>query len=296
MAAKAPEPAARPRRSFIYMPSSNGRALEKAKTLAADGLIFDLEDAVAPAAKTEARAAAVEAARSGDYGHREVLIRVNALESEWGADDVRAVAKAGAHGIVLPKVNEPEDVKRAREALRAAGAPEALPLWAMIETPKGVLAADSIAAAGLTGMIIGTADLAKDLHCDHPADRWTMLSALQRCVLAARAHGCVILDGVHIDLDDEAGLEAACRQGAALGFDGKTLIHPKQIVPANKIFAPSVEKIERARRIVAAHAEASAKGHGVTVLDGRLIEALHVREAERLIAAADTIAALEQNT
>ena len=284
----------RPRRSVIYMPSSNTRALEKAKTLPVDGLIFDLEDAVAPDAKAGARAAAVAAARSGAYGKREMLIRVNGLDTEWGADDIGAVAASGADGVVLPKVNGPDDVWRADDMLRGAGAPGTLVLWAMMETPKGMIAAADIAAAcpRLAGMIAGTADLATDLHCAHPADRWPMLSALQVCVLAARAHDLWVLDGVHVDLDDESGFETACRQGKALGFDGKILIHPKQINIANDIFAPAPDEVDRARRMVAAHKEALAVGKGMAVFNGRLVESLHVRAAERLIAAADTIAAL----
>jgi citrate lyase subunit beta / citryl-CoA lyase len=288
----------RPRRSIIYMPSSNARALEKAKSLAADGLIFDLEDAVAPDVKVEARAAAVAAAKSGAYGKREVLIRVNGLDTPWGADDLAAVASSGANGVVLPKVNSPSDVHRADEALRDAGAPNALVLWAMMETPAGIIAAASIAAASsrLSGLIVGTADLAKDLHCAHPADRWPMLSALQTCVLAARAHGLFVLDGVHVDLDDEQGFETVCRQGKDLGFDGKTLIHPKQIAVANSVFGPSTEEVAHAQRLVEAHKKALDAGEGITVVDGRLVESLHVREAERLIAAADLISELERGS
>jgi citrate lyase subunit beta/citryl-CoA lyase len=273
---------ARPRRSVLYMPASNPRALEKAQTLAVDGLIFDLEDAVAPDAKPAARAAAVAAANSKSYGKREVLIRANGLDTAWAADDIAAIAVSSADGIVLPKVNSPDDVRRVDDMLRKAGAPDHLKLWAMMETPRGVLAASAIAAAGprIAGMIIGTADLSKDLHCAH---------------LAARAYGLFILDGVHVDLDDEAGYAAACQQGRALGFDGKTLIHPKQVAGANAAFAPSAAELERARRIVAAHKEAAAKGQGVTLLDGRLVEVLHVQEAERLMAQAETIAALERD-
>lgn len=285
----------RPRRSMIYMPSSNARALEKAKTLSADGLIFDLEDAVAPDAKSSARAAAVAATKSGAYGKREVLIRVNGLDTEWITDDMNAFAGSGADGIVLPKVNSADDVQRADQMLRAAGAPADLPLWAMMETPRGIIAAAEIAACSrLSGMIAGTADLAKDLHCTHPSDRWPMLSALQACVLAARAYDRWILDGVHVDLEDSDGFEAVCRQGKALGFDGKTLIHPKQIATANTVFAPSASDVERARRLVGAHKEALAAGKGITVVDGRLVESLHVLEAERLIAAAEMISDLEQ--
>lgn len=289
---------ARPRRSVLYMPASNPRALDKAKTLMADGLIFDLEDAVAPDAKPQARAAAVAAANTKGYGQREVLIRANGLDTPWCADDVAAIAASAAAGIVLPKVNGPDDIRRADDMLRKARARDDLALWAMMETPLGILSAAAIAAVGgrLAGFIIGTADLAKDLHCAHPADRAPMLSALQLCILAARAHNLFVLDGVHVDLEDEAGYAAACQQGRALGFDGKTLIHPKQIAAANAAFAPSESELERARRIVAAHKEAREKGQGVTLLDGRLIEVLHVQEAERTLAQAETIAALERGS
>jgi citrate lyase subunit beta/citryl-CoA lyase len=276
------------------MPSSNPRALDKAKTLPADGLIFDLEDAVAPDAKIAARGAAVAAANAKGYGKREVLIRANGLDTAWVNDDLAAIAASAADGVVLPKVNGPDDIHRADDILRKAGARDDLGLWAMMETPRGILSAAAIAAAGgrLAGFIIGTADLAKDLHCAHPADRAPMLTALQLCVLAARAFGLSILDGVHVDLDDEAGYLAACQQGRALGFDGKTLIHPKQVEAANTAFAPSPKELERAQRIVAAHKEARTKGQGVTLLDGRLIEVLHVQEAERLMAQAEAIAEL----
>ena len=285
--------APRPRRSALYMPASNARALEKAKTLAADTVIFDLEDAVAPDAKTTARAAAVAAVKGGGYGTREILIRVNALDTAWAADDIAAAATLGADGIVLPKVGSAVDVRRAAEWLKDTHAPDSLTLWAMIETPRGVLAVQDIAAADsrLAGLIVGTADLAKDLHCAHPADRWPMLQALQMCVLAARAYDLVALDGVHLDIADMSAFDAACHQGRALGFDGKTLIHPNQIAGANAAFGPSEEDLARAHRIVAAHAAAAAQGQGVTLLDGRLVESLHVKEAERLLAQAEMIAA-----
>jgi len=282
----------RPRRSVLYMPASNPRALEKAKTLAADVVIFDLEDAVAPEAKRAARDAAVAAVKGG-YGAREILIRANGLETAWCADDLAAIAASGAHGVVLPKVSAAADVQRAERLLAAA--PQALALWAMIETPRGVLDVREIAGAGgrLAGLIAGTADLAKDLRCAHPGDRWPMLAALQMCVLAARAHGLAVLDGVHLDIADISGFEAACRQGRDLGFDGKTLIHPNQIAGANAAYSPGADDLARAARIVAAHAEAAAQGKGVTLLDGRLVEALHVKEAERLLAQAEMIAARE---
>ncbi|MDX2143124.1 MAG: CoA ester lyase [Rhodospirillaceae bacterium] len=285
----------RPRRSMLYMPASNARALEKAKTIAADGLIFDLEDAVAPDAKPAARLAAVAAVKSKAYGRREVMIRANALDTPFSRDDLSAIATSGADGVVLPKVNDAADVRLAADVLAAAGAPPTLAIWAMMETPRGIMNAREIAQSSprLAGLCVGTADLAKDLHCAHPADRAPMLMALQTCVMAARAYGLYVLDGVHVDLDDAKGFEAACRQGRALGFDGKTLIHPKQVAVANAVFAPGEDEITHAQRIVAAHHEAAAKGQGVALLDGRLVEVLHVAEAKRLLAYADEIAALE---
>lgn len=284
----------RPRRSMLYMPASNARALEKARTLAADALIFDLEDAVAPDAKDAARAAAVAAAATRGYGAREILIRVNGLDTAWAERDLVAVATSAADGVVLPKVSNPEDITRAEAALIGAGAREGLAIWAMMETPQGVLCADRIANAGprLAGFIVGTNDLAKDLHCAHPADRAPMLYALQRCVMAARAYGLSVIDGVHMNLEDETSLVAACKQGRDLGFDGKSLIHPKQIAAANEIFAPSAQDLAHAERIVAAYKTAQASGAAVTVLDGHLVEALHVSAAERLLAQARAIAAM----
>ena len=285
----------RPRRSMLYMPASNARALEKAKNIPADGIIFDLEDAVAPDAKPAARAAAVAAVKSKSYGRREVMIRANALDTPWSRDDLQAIATSGADGVVLPKVNDANGVRTAVAILKGAGAPDEMGLWAMIETPLGVINAREIAAASprVAGLCVGTADLAKDLHCAHPADRAPMLMALQTAVMVARAFGLYVLDGVHVDLDEAVGYEAACRQGRALGFDGKTLIHPMQVDVANAVFAPGTDEIERAKRIVAAHEDAAAKGHGVTLLDGRLVEVLHVAEAKRLLAFADDIAALQ---
>ncbi len=292
----------RPRRSMLYMPASNPRALEKAKAIPADGLILDLEDAVSPDQKPVARSAALSAIASKAYGRRELLIRVNAVDTQWCADDLAAAATSGADGIVLPKVNGPRDVQEVVRQLERAGAPDSLYICAMTETPRGVLAAADIANVNATlskprlaGLMVGTADLAKDLRCTHPADRAPMLHALQHCVLAARAYGLWILDGVHIDLEDDAGFAAACRQGRDMGFDGKTLIHPKQVAGANEAFAPKPAEIERAKRIVEAHRIASAEGKGVTLLDGRLVEVLHVAEAERLLADARMIAELAAN-
>lgn len=287
----------RPRRSALYMPASNPRALEKAKGLLADMLIFDLEDAVAPDAKDAAREAALAAVDSGAYGQREVLIRVNGLDTAWAERDLQAVATSKANGVVVPKVSSADDVAEIDTILNAAGAPTDFPVWAMMETPRGILSANAIAQASprLAGLCIGTADLSKELQCAHPADRAPMLVSLQLVILAARANGLVVLDGVHVELNDAEGFDAACRQGRDLGFDGKTLIHPNQIDGANKAYAPSEEDIDYAHRLIAAHQEAEAKGAGVTTLDGRLIEVLHVAEAKRLLAKAEMIAALSQS-
>ncbi len=284
---------ARPRRSALYMPGSNDRALSKARRLAADVLLLDLEDAVAPAAKEEARRLVLAAVAAGGYAPREVVIRVNGLATPWGADDLAAVARSGADAVLLPKVDSAEEVVSAEAALRAAGAPDTLALWAMIETPRGVLAAPAIAASTqkLRCLVAGTSDLVKDLGARHTPGRAEVLAALSLIVLAARAHGLACLDGVHLDLADEAGLEAACRQGRDLGFDGKTLIHPRTIEAANRAFAPGEAELAAARAVVAAHAEAQAQGKGVVVVDGRLVEALHVEAANRLLQLAEAIAA-----
>ncbi|WP_225770735.1 CoA ester lyase [Inquilinus sp. Marseille-Q2685] len=276
----------RPRRSLLYVPGSTPRALDKARTLDADGLILDLEDAVAPDAKVAARERVVAAVSAGGWGPREVLVRANAADTPWGADDLAALAGSGADGVVLSKVERPETVKAAEAALTDAGAPDSLALWCMIETPLGVLNAAAIAgsSARVVGFVLGTSDLAKDLRAAHEPGRQPLLTALGLCLLAGRAHGLAVIDGVHLDLEDEAGFAESCRQGAALGFDGKSLIHPKTIAAANAAFAPSTEAVETALRVIAAHAAALATGQGVTVVDGRLVEALHVSDAERVVA------------
>ena len=284
--------AIRPRRSVLYMPGSNARALEKAKELPADGLILDLEDAVAPDAKATARDQVAAAVRQGGFGRREVLVRVNGPDTQWGPDDLAAMAACGADGVVLPKVRSPADVLAAIQALDAACGPADLPVWAMMETPQGILNAGEIAGCHprLAGLILGTADLAKDLGCAHTPDRLPFLTSFGLCLLAGRAHGLAVLDGVHLELEDAAGLEAACRQGRDLGFDGKTLIHPRQIAAANAAFAPTAEEVAAARRLIAAYAEAEAAGRGVVVLDGRLVERLHVEQARRLLTLAEAVA------
>jgi citrate lyase subunit beta/citryl-CoA lyase len=283
----------RPRRSVLYVPGSNVRALGKARALPADGLILDLEDAVAPAAKEEARRNVGEALAAGGFGPREVAVRVNGAATPWGADDLSFAARCGADAVVLPKVEGAAEVREAQRALDRAGAPAALALWCMIETPRGVLAAADIAASGgrLSCLAMGTSDLVKDLRARHTPGRAEVLVALGTVLLAARANGLAALDGVHLDLSDDAGFEAACRQGRDLGFDGKTLVHPRTIEAANRAFAPGPEEVAQARRVIAAHAEAFAAGRGVVVVDGRLVEALHVEDARRVVALAEAIAA-----
>jgi citrate lyase subunit beta / citryl-CoA lyase len=285
----------RPRRSVLYMPGSNARALEKARSLPADGLIFDLEDAVAPDAKVSAREQVGAAIRAGGYGAREIVVRVNALASPWGQADLTAAASAGADAVLIPKVESADLVRQSLAVLDEAGGPADLPLWCMMETPRAMLRAEAIAAAHprVGCLVMGTSDLAKDLHAAHTPERLPMITALGLCLLAARACGLAILEGVHLDLADAEGLEAACRQGAELGFDGKTLIHPGQIGPANAAFAPSADGLGRARRIIEAHEQAARKGKGVVVVDGRLVENLHVVEARRQVDLAEAIAALE---
>ncbi len=286
------EPTVRPRRSALFMPGSNARALEKARTLAADVLILDLEDAVAPSAKEQARALVLAALARGGYGERERVVRVNGPDTPWGGADAAAVARSGADAVLLPKVEEAGAVHRAERALAEAGAPGALALWCMIETPRGVLAAREIAASSprVACLVMGTSDLVKDLRARHTPARLEVLTSLGLVLLAARAHGLAILDGVHLDLADAAGFEASCRQARDLGFDGKTLIHPSTIEIANRVFSPTAADVEAARRIVEAHARAEAEGLGVAVVDGRLVEALHVAEARRVVALAEAIA------
>ena len=285
--------AIRPRRSVLYMPGANARALDKARTLDADALILDLEDAVAPDAKPLAREQVAAALREGGYGHRECIVRINALDTAWGADDVRAGACNGAHAVLLPKVESPAQLDALAQALDAAGAPADLPLWAMAETPLGFLRLDAIAGGHprLAAIVVGTSDLVKDLHARHTPSRDETLLARSLAVMAARAHGLAVLDGVHLDLNDDTGLADACRQGRDQGFDGKTLIHPRQIAAANAAFAPAPEELDAARKRLDAWRAAQAAGQGVAVVDGALVENLHAQEAERVLALAAAIAA-----
>lgn len=282
----------RPFRSVLYMPGANPRALARAREVDADALILDLEDAVAVSAKDEARESVAQALRQGGFGRRSVVVRINALDSPWGQADVQALAPLRPDALLLPKVECPQQLADVSKLAGQWGAPD-LPLWAMVETPPAILNLAAIAAAGppLRALVAGTSDLVKDLHARHTPARMEVLAALSLTVLAARAHGLLALDGVHLDLDDAAGLQAACRQGRDLGFDGKTLIHPRQIEAANAAFGMSDAEIERAQAVIAAWGEAQARGSGVAVVDGKLIEALHVDEAHRVLALARAIAA-----
>lgn len=284
----------RPRRSVLYMPGANARALDKARTLAADGLILDMEDAVSPDSKGLAREQIVENVTKGGYGPREIIIRVNGLDTDWGYDDVAAVANIGADAILFPKVESAEQVRAAVEALDKAGAPADLPVWIMAETPRGILRIDSIAEAHprLKGIVMGTSDLAKEMRVRHTPDRIGFIAALSLCVMAARAHGLDIMDGVYLDLNNEEGFRAACEQGRDMGFDGKTLIHPKQLAAANEVFAPAPADVENARKMIEAWDQAQAEGKGVAVVNGKLVENLHVEEAHRTLAVAQAIASM----
>jgi citrate lyase beta subunit len=275
----------RPRRSVLYMPGANTRALEKARTLPADALIFDLEDAVAPDAKQAARANVVAAASSKGYGKREIAIRCNGLATPWGKDDVAAIAGSGADAIVVPKVESAGDVVEVVSLLVSGGAPTSMAVWAMIETPRAILRAEEIAGAHerLQLFIMGTNDLVKDMRARHTPLRLPMVTALGLCLLAARAYGLTILDGVYNDIQDAEGFKEMCRQGLEMGFDGKTLIHPSQVEPCNEVFAPSAAELEMAGKIVAAFKTAQAEGKGVVTVDGRMIENLHVAQAERAL-------------
>ena len=286
---------ARPRRSMLYMPGSNTRALEKARGLPADALILDLEDAVAPDAKTEARQNIVSALAEGGYGQRELVVRINGLDSPWGQDDIAAIAPTAAHAILIPKVESAEMVREVERLMVGAGASETMGIMCMMETPLGILRAEEIAGASprLSCLVMGTSDLVKDLNAKHTPERSPVLTSLSLCVLAARAHGLAVVDGVHLDLNDAEGFEAQCRQGRELGMNGKTLIHPKTVAAANAAFGPSESDVAQAKRIIEAHAEATRAGKGVVVLDGKLIENLHVEDAQRTVALAASIADLE---
>lgn len=286
----------RPRRSALYMPGTNARAMEKARTLPADVLILDLEDSVAPDLKAEARAAVTRALAGGGFGERELVVRINSLEGPWGREDVQAIAASPADAVLLPKASTPGDVMRAARELRDAGAPEQLRLWAMMETPMAILNADAMArtaadpASRLSVLVLGTNDLAKETRSRVVPGRANMVAWLSTCVLAARAHGLDLLDGVFGDLSDDDGLRAECEQGRDMGMDGKTLIHPAQLATCNEVFTPSETEIAWSRKIIAAFDLPENAGRGVIALEGRMIERLHAEMARRTLAIAAAVA------
>ena len=287
-------PTLRARRSVLYMPGANERALEKAKSIDADALILDLEDSVAPDAKETGRDNVVAAVRSGEYGHRELAIRVNSIGTQWHDDDVAAAAQAGPDAILVPKVESAEQVRGLVDAMESAGAPEHTQLWAMIETPRALLHAEEIAAAHerLTVIVMGTNDIVNETFGLHvPGRNATVLTSLAWTLLACRAAGKVVIDGVYNAVKDAEGFEAEARQGREMGFDGKTLIHPSQVEPANTIFAPSAEDVERAEQLIETFEQAKADGQGVVTFNGRMVEELHVRDARRILAFHEAIQA-----
>jgi citrate lyase subunit beta/citryl-CoA lyase len=283
-------PSIRPRRSALYLPAANPRAIEKARTLPCDAVILDLEDAVAPDAKDEARALAVAAVREGGFGDRELVVRVNGLDTPWGADDLAALADATPDAVLVPKVSSGDGIDAYAAALGGRAR-----LWAMIETCQAMLRLDQLGdasrAAGVEVWVIGSNDLAKEMRCVLTTDRTPLLPALSMAVMAARAHGLIVVDGVFNDIADAAGFEAQCAQGVAFGFDGKSLIHPSQLEPANLAFTPAAEAVAQARAVVAAFAQPENAAKGVIKVDGRMVERLHLAEAMRVIAVAEAIAA-----
>ena len=283
----------RPRRSVLYMPAANERALEKAQTIPSDALIFDLEDAVAPEAKEQARVNAVAAARSGAYGRREITIRCNGLDTAWGTADIAAAATSTAAAVVIPKVSSVATLDAVSHALDAAGAPAEMRIWAMVETPTAIFDVRAIAAhPRVNVLVMGTNDLAKELRAAQIPGRAPLLAHLATALLGAREAGVSILDGVFNDVKDPDGFRAECIVGAQMGFDGKTLIHPSQVEPCNDVWAPTEAETLHARRVISAFDEAVADGRGVVTVDGRMIENLHVDNARRTLAVADAIAAL----
>jgi citrate lyase subunit beta/citryl-CoA lyase len=285
----------RPRRSVLYMPGSNARALEKARSLPADALILDLEDAVAPEAKAAARAQVCAAVKAGGYGRREVVVRINGLDTPWGKADIEAAAEAAPDAVLVPKPSAGADIEKVTEALASAGAPARTRLWAMIETPLAVLNLAAIAAAAkrpgarLACFVMGTNDLVKETRATLSGDRLPALHWLSATVTAARAHGLDALDGVHNDFRNLEGFRRECVQGRALGFDGKTLVHPDQVAIANEVFAPPEAEVALARRIIAAFDEPANVGKGVIAVDGRMVELLHAEMARRTVAIAEAI-------
>ncbi len=291
---------ARPRRSVLYMPGSNARAIDKARTLPADALILDLEDSVAPDQKALARSQVAAAVKEGGFGQREVIIRINALQSPWGREDLLAAIAAGPHAILLPKVDGPGAIMQAAREMREAGAPESLRVWAMMETPLAILHAGSIAATGadpaarLDALVMGLNDLAKETRARLTPGRPAMVAWLALCVAAARAHNVDIIDGVYNDIADLDGFKRECEQGREMGLDGKTLIHPSQIGACKEIFAPTTAEVDAASAIIAAFDEPENQGKGVLQINGRMVERLHADMARRTLAIAKGVGALAE--
>jgi len=278
-----------PRRSVLYMPGSNARAMEKARSLPADSLILDLEDAVAPSEKDKAREQVFAAVKEGGYGDREIAVRINPLETQWGEQDLKAVAESNIHAVVLSKV---ESAKQVQDVAYVLNDKPDIAIWAMIETPMGVINVEQIASSNerLNVLVMGTSDLSKDLRVPHTDNRIGFQYVLSKCVLAARAFGLDIIDGVFLDLEHDKGLITACEQGRDLGFDGKSLIHPKQIQISNRIFSPSRGAIDNAHQIIEAWEQSEKAGSGVVVVNGKLVENLHVEEARRILKVSEVIA------
>jgi citrate lyase subunit beta/citryl-CoA lyase len=287
--------AIRPRRSVLYMPGSNARAIEKAKSLAADTLILDLEDAVAPDAKDLARSQVCDAVKAGGFGKREMVIRVNGLWTQWGEDDLSAAMAAKPDAVLVPKVSSPDDLKAVEERFSGHDPERKVAIWAMMETPLAILNAGQIAASGgrLRCFVMGTNDLIKEFRGQHTPDRQNLSAALGMSVAAARAYGLAVIDGVYNDIQNADGFLESCKQARSYGFDGKTLIHPSQIAPCNDVFAPSTVEVDAARKIIAAFDLPENKGKGAIALDGRMVELLHAEIAQQTVEMADAIAALQ---
>ncbi len=288
----------RPRRSVLYMPGSNERALNKARTIPADSLILDLEDAVAPDAKIDARDMVCAAVKAGGYGRREIVIRVNGLDTPWGTDDLLAACEVEPDAILVPKVSQPGDITSTAKILKSRHVPETTRLWAMMETPMSMLNAGDIAATGanpdsrLVCLVLGTNDLLKESRARSHGNRFAVVPWLAMTIVAARAYGLDVLDGVYNDFKDDAGLREECEQGRTLGMDGKTLIHPSQVIPTNEIFSPTPEEVEWARKIISEFAKPGSAKKGVITVEGRMVERLHVVMAERTVSIAEAIEAL----
>lgn len=289
--------AIRPRRSVLYMPGSNARALEKARALAADALILDLEDAVAPDAKELARRQVCDAVKTKGFGKREIIIRVNGLATPWGEADLAAAMAAKPDAILVPKISAPKDLHVVEENLVRLHAERSIAVWAMVETPLAILNIGAIAASGgrLACFVMGTNDLIKEIRGQHTQDRANLAAALGLCVLAARANAIAVIDGVYNDIQNGDGFKASCEQAKSFGFDGKTLIHPSQVGPCNAVFAPSAEEVDTARKLIAAFELPQNKGKGAIKLEGRMVELLHAEIARSTVATADAIAAMESN-